>query len=83
MQPCPPAGVNASLLRVGKDLVQEGISGRLENCSVGFLGLGGRRDGELWYWFCRGRQGWVSFQMNWFCDLTQCVVQTVVLSEGR
>lgn len=49
MQPCPLAAVNASPLRVGSDLVQEGISGRLENCSVWFLGVEGRRDGELWY----------------------------------
>lgn len=62
MHPCPLAGVNASPLRVGKDLVQEGISGRLENCSVWFLGLWGRRDASCGIGFAEADRAGLVFR---------------------
>lgn len=68
---------NASPLRVCKDLVQEGKLQRMV-----FRG-GGRRNGEQWCWFCKEGQGWISFQADWLPELTQHVVQAIVLPEGR
>lgn len=48
----------------------------------GFGGVG-RGDGDQWCWCCKGGQEWVCFQMDELPELTQLVVQGLVLPEGR
>lgn len=61
--------------------IQEGIAGRLENCSAWFWFLPGV--GEWWWWFCEDRRGWISILTEQLPHLTQHVAQVVVLPEGR
>lgn len=69
---------NASNLWLCNDLVEESISRSLESCNAWFWGCGE----EGWDQCCKGRQGWICFQMDQLPELTQHVVQSLVLLEG-